>query len=134
MINTKNFLNSGEEKSLKKDFVLFNKNDETNFDAIYYIKKGFVTLTIPKTNSEPIKVVLKEGDLVGLPEVYNDISRLTKAVASSDVVCQVWDKASFLVSAASTWELSIYTIKSLSKILKLMNSEYINNNSITLDK
>jgi len=134
MVNAENFLKSGKAEKIKKDTILYNVDDISNLNAVYYIKKGKASLEYIKSDGSVFKIILQEGDLIGLPEVYTNMQRITKASAITDMECQVWDKASFLVEAASIWELSIYTIKSLSNILKILNAEFANEQNLNINK
>ena len=130
MINQENIFQNGAVKKYGAGKKLFKVGEPINEDAVYFIKNGAVRLDIPKQSGAPLTLKLKETDFIGIPEVYADRNRVTEAVCETGLECYVWNKADFLMTVNMIWELSFYTIKSLSEFLKIINIEFIEKTSI----
>ena len=130
MINQENIFQNGAVKKIGVGKKLFKVGEPINEDAVYFIKNGAVRLDIPKKNGSPLTLKLKETDFIGIPEVYADFNRVMEAVCETELECYVWNKADFLMTVNMIWELSFYTIKSLSEFLKILNMEFIDKISI----
>jgi CRP-like cAMP-binding protein len=130
LINQENIFQNGTVKKYEAGKKLFNVGEPITEDAVYFLKSGAVRLDIPTQSGFPLTLNLKEKDFVGIPEVYADFNRETEAVCETDLECYVWNTADFLMTVNMIWELSFYTIKSLSEFLKIINSEFIDKISI----
>ncbi len=89
MMNIENIFQNGKIKQFAKDSTLFAKNQGIGDDAVFFIKKGLVKLQIPRRDLHDIKIYLREGDFVGVPEVYAESQRLTTALCESEIECYV---------------------------------------------
>lgn len=125
MINQEHIFQKGKFKEYEKYSKLFLKDEPVGDNAIFFIKKGQVQLKIFKKDKTRISIPLKEGDIVGIPEVYTGSNRITEAVCESPVECYVWSESEFLSASSVIWELSLYTIRSLSSVLKTIDAEFI---------
>ena len=132
MISNESLFQNGSLKKFSKESKLFSINDSVGDAAIFYINKGLVKLRIPRANGGELTIYLKEGDLVGVPEVFADTDRITEAVCKEDTDCYIWDKENFLLTNSIVWELSLYTIKSLSTFLKIINAEFVDKISLKI--
>ena len=132
MINQENIFQNGAEKKYDAGKTLFKPGEPVGEDAVYFIKNGYVKLNIPKQIRGPLTLDLKDTDFIGIPEVYADINRVTEAVCETDLECYVWNKPDFLLTVNMIWELSFYTIRSLSELLKILNMEFIDKIRIQL--
>ena len=132
MFEKERIFKNGTEISFKRGDKIFQRFEPVGKHAVFFIKTGFVKLTITKKSGEKLKLFLKEGDLFGIPEVYANSPRLTEALCESDTECYVWNKTNFFLTVSMVWELSIYCIKSLSYFLKILNEEFIEEKSIKL--
>ncbi len=125
MLNQEHIFQKGKFKEYEKHSKLFLKDEPVGDDAIFLIKKGQVQLEVPKKDGTRITIPLNEGDIMGIPEVYTGSNRITEAVCESPVECYVWSESEFLSASSVIWELSLYTIKSLSSVLKIINAEFV---------
>lgn len=132
MIQVENIFQFGREKTFNQGTKLFSKGDEVREDAIFFIKKGMLKLQIPKKDGSKITLYIREGDMIGVPEVYTGSSRVTEAVCESNIECYVWSESEFLKAVSIVWELCLYAIKSLSASLKILNSEFVDKISISI--
>ncbi|MCX8058631.1 MAG: cyclic nucleotide-binding domain-containing protein [Spirochaetes bacterium] len=129
--NEQNFFINGKEIFVKANQIIYNIYEPVNENAIFYIKSGIVKIEFPYNASKnKCEFFLKEGDIFGVPEVYADSPRLSKAICVSDAYVYVWDKNSFMLTVSMVWELSIHAIKSLSNFTKILNSIYIEKENI----
>ena len=132
MISRDNIFQNGVEKKFEAGKILFKTGDVVSEDAVYFIKSGAVKLNIPKQIRGPLRLDLTEGDFIGIPEVYADSNRVTEAVCETELKCYVWNRPDFLLTVNMIWELSFYTIKSLSEFLKILNMRFIDKIRIQL--
>ncbi|MDD5067880.1 MAG: cyclic nucleotide-binding domain-containing protein [bacterium] len=130
MVTLENIYQNGQVKKFKKGEKLFSRNEMVGEDAIFFIKQGLVKLLIFKKDRTELKIYLKDGDLAGVAEVYADSPRVTESICDSDVECYIWNKSNFILTVSMIWELSLYTIKSLSVFLKIINSEFVEKENI----
>ena len=132
MINQENIFQNGSVKYYEAGKKLFTVGEPVNEEAVYFIKNGSVKLTVPKRRGRTLTLDLKKRDFIGIPEVYTDFNRLTEAFCEKELECYVWNKPDFLLTVNMIWELSFYTIKSLSEFLKILNMEFIDKVSIRI--
>lgn len=126
-----NFFINGKERFIKSGEILYNIYEPISENAIFFIKSGIVKIEFPYNASKnKYEFFLKEGDIFGVPEVYAETPRLSKAICVSDAIVYIWDKNSFMLTVSMVWELSIYAIKSLSNFTKILNSIYIEKENI----
>ena len=125
MIDKKGLLIGGTFVTYKQGDIIFSYDDETSENGVFFIEKGKIELSFLKQNKEEFKIYLKDNSLFGLPEVYAEIARITKAKCLTDCVLYKWTKSGFLLAVSMSWELSLLSINSLSKMLKTLNYEFL---------
>lgn len=127
-----NLFNDGKEVFFERGSVIYKKGDKILDDAIYYIKDGLVTLRINKKNGEKVKVYRQRGEIFGIDESLVLTERILDAIADENTIVYIWNKNDFFLNTAINWELSLYSIRSLSSFLRILNSEFLDQKSFTL--
>lgn len=130
MIKLENIFQNGGLKKFPRGTRLFAAGEAVRPDAIFFIKQGLIRFRILKKDLSELKIFLKEGDLFGMAEVYAGSDRVSEAVCESDAECYVWSKESFFLTVSMIWELSLFAIKSLSVLLKIINAEFVDKTEI----
>ncbi len=117
-----------EEIKKESKFLKFSKGQKIYEEKsylgdikIYLILKGEVILRKKYTPLVKDEFLLKEGDLFGILEVYNNKIRITEAEANSDVELLGFDKILFERLLISNVQISLKVIKSLSQMLRKVN-------------
>jgi CRP-like cAMP-binding protein len=88
---------------------------------IFYILKGEVILRKKYTPLVKEEFHLKEGDWLGILELYTSKIRITEAEALTDVELLGFDKITFERILVSNIEISFKVIRMLSQILRKAN-------------
>lgn len=127
-----NLFKDGKEIFFERGSVIYKKGDKILDDAIYYIKDGLVTLRINKKNGEKVKVYRQRGEIFGIDESLVLTERILDAIADENTIVYIWNKNDFFLNTAINWELSLYSIRSLSSFLRILNSEFLDQKSFTL--
>ncbi len=122
----------GKEVFFERGTIIYRKGEKILEDAIYYIKDGLVTIRINKKNGDKVKVYRQRGEIFGIDESLVAEERITDAVAEENTIVYIWNKTDFFLNTSINWELSLYSIKSLSSYLRILNSEFLDQKSFTL--
>ncbi|MFN3411272.1 MAG: cyclic nucleotide-binding domain-containing protein [Exilispira sp.] len=120
-----NLFKDGKEVFFERGSIIYKKGDKIGDDAIYYIKDGLVTLRIFKKNGDKIKVYRQRGEIFGIDESIVLKERIVDAIAEENTIVYIWNKSDFFINISINWELSLYSIKSLSSFLRILNSEFL---------
>ena len=127
-----NLFKDGKEVFYDRGSVIYKKGDKILEDAIYYIKDGLVTLRINKKNGDKVKVYRQRGEIFGIDESLVVNERIIDAIAEENTIVYIWNKTDFFLNTSINWELSLYSIKSLSSYLRILNSEFLDQKSFTI--
>lgn len=127
-----NLFKDGKEVFYERGSTIYKRGDKIQEDAIYYIKDGLVTLRINKKNGDKIKVYRQRGEIFGIDESIVLNERLIDALAEENTIVYIWNKTDFFLNTSINWELSLYSIRSLSSFLRILNSEFLDQKTFTL--
>lgn len=126
-----NLFSNGKEVFYERGSFIYKKGDKILEDAIFYIKDGLVTLRINKKNGDKIKVYRQRGEIFGIDESIILNERIIDAIAEENTIVYIWNKTDFFLNTSINWELSLYSIKSLSSFLRILNSEFLDQKSFS---
>lgn len=125
MLDKKAILIGGTFVEFPENSVLFTFNDDNVEDGVFFLEKGKAELYFKKKDGKRFKIILNENSLFGLPEIYAEIPRVTEVRCIENCTLYKWTKSGFLLAVSMSWELSLLSINSLSKLLKILNFEYM---------
>ena len=104
--------------------IIYRRGDSDNQKPIYYIMAGLVKIEYILPSGINFKYYLQPNNLFGIEEAIGRIGRLSDAVAMETSKLYKWDPDLFFQATENSHRLAITSIRSLSRLLRILNSEY----------
>ncbi|MBN2735876.1 MAG: cyclic nucleotide-binding domain-containing protein [Spirochaetales bacterium] len=123
-IKIKYNLSGGEFKTLSKGEIIFERSDALQKQPVFFIAAGLVRLQYLLADGSEFKYYVESGSVFGIEECVQGIFRLCDAVAAEKTQIYLWDLESYYQASEGSPKLAINSIRSLSRLLRIMNSEY----------
>ncbi|MBN2443294.1 MAG: cyclic nucleotide-binding domain-containing protein [Spirochaetales bacterium] len=117
-------LELGSIETLDSKNVIYRRGDSGDNKPIYYIMAGLVKIEYKLPGDIHFKYYLQPNTLFGIEEAIGKIGRLSDATAMETTKLYSWAPDFFFQATESSHRLAITSIRSLSRLLRILNSEY----------
>lgn len=103
---------------------LYDFRDMITEGAVYFIIAGMIRMECHLSVDNTLKYYLQPGSVFGLEETPETKTRIARAVAVEKTMLFKWTRNHFYQAADESRALAIVTIKSLARMIRILNAEY----------
>jgi CRP/FNR family transcriptional regulator, cyclic AMP receptor protein len=103
---------------------IYRRGDAHDNKPVYYIMAGLVKIEYKLPSGIHFKYYLQPNNLFGIEEAISKIGRIGDAIAMETSKCYEWSPDYFFQATENSHRLAITSIRSLSRLLRILNSEY----------
>ncbi|MBN2534304.1 MAG: cyclic nucleotide-binding domain-containing protein [Spirochaetales bacterium] len=104
--------------------IIYRRGDADEQKPIYYIMAGLVKIDYKLPSGINFKYYLQPNNLFGIEAAIGKIGRLGDAISMETSKLYEWVPDYFLQATENSHQLAITSIRSLSRLLRILNSEY----------
>ena len=104
--------------------IIYRRGDTGDNKPIYYIMAGLIKIEYKLPSGIDFKYYLQPNTLFGIEEAIGRIGRLGDAISMETTKLYKWVPDFFFQATESSHRLAITSIRSLSRLLRILNSEY----------
>jgi CRP-like cAMP-binding protein len=103
---------------------IYRRGDAHEIEPVYYIMAGLVKIEYKLPSGIHFKYYLQPNNLFGIEESISQIGRLGDAISMETSKLYEWTPDYFFQATENSHRLAITSIRSLSRLLRILNSEY----------
>ena len=114
----------GKVVTIEAGKVIYEFRDPLGAGDVYFIIAGMIKMECVLSTDHSLQYYLQPGSVFGLEETLDSEARISRAVAIEKVMLFKWSRSNFYQAANDSRNLAIVTIKSLSRLIRILNAGY----------
>jgi CRP/FNR family cyclic AMP-dependent transcriptional regulator len=117
-------LTGGDSMLIEPRERIYSRSDRPGAKPVFYLSAGLVKIEYNLPGDIKFSTYVQPNTVFGIEEAILDVSRIADVYAIERSQIYNWKLASFFSATETAHKLAVASIRSLSRLLRILNSEY----------
>ncbi len=117
-------LTGGDTILIEPKERIYSRSDKSGSKPVFYLTAGLVKIEYNLPGDVKFSTYIQPNTVFGIEEAMLDIPRIADVYAIERSQVYNWKTANFFAATETAHKLAIASIRSLSRLLRILNSEY----------